>query len=393
MVEMEKYKLGDICEIVSGSTPKTNIDEYWEGTIKWITPAELNDDTYIITDSVRKITELAVKKTGLKSFPEGTVILSSRAPIGKVAIAGCEMYCNQGFKNLICSKKINNKYLYWFLKGNTVFLNSLGRGATFKELSKSIVSNIEINLPDIVYQKKAVETLEKVSEIIALRKRELSSLDDLIKARFVEMFGDPANNEKGFIKAPMGDYMTVLTDFSSNGSYKTLDSGVTMYDEPNYAWMVRTTDLESGDMTAIKYIDEEAYELLAKSKIYGGEIIMNKIGSAGKIYLMPQIDMPASLGRNAFMFRYDERINVKFLYHLLTSEYGQREIQQYVRGAVTKTITKNDVRAVLIIVPSIELQNEFESFVEQVNKSKVKVQKALNETQKLFDSLMQQYFG
>ena len=93
------------------------------------------------------------------------------------------------------------------------------------------------------------------------------------------------------------------------------------------------------------------------------------------------------------MFRYDERINVKFLYHLLTSEYGQREIQQYVRGAVTKTITKNDVRAVLIIVPPIELQNEFESFVEQVNKSKVAVQKALDETQLLFNSLMQEYFG
>ena len=158
--------------------------------------ATYNSDIDIAWIPTKKvpITELAVKKTGLKSFPEGTVILSSRAPIGKVAIAGCEMYCNQGFKNLICSKKINNKYLYWFLKGNTVFLNSLGRGATFKELSKSIVSNIEINLPDIVYQKKAVETLEKVSEIIALRKRELSSLDDLIKARFVEMFGDPATN-------------------------------------------------------------------------------------------------------------------------------------------------------------------------------------------------------
>ena len=207
------------------------------------------------------------------------------------------------------------------------------------------------------------------------------------------MFGDPANNEKGFIKAPMGDYMTLLTDFSSNGSYKTLDSGVTMYDEPNYAWMVRTTDLESGDMTSIKYIDKSAYELLSKSKIYGGEIIMNKIGSAGKIYLMPQINMPASLGRNAFMFRYDERINVKFLYHLLTSKYGQREIQQYVRGAVTKTITKNDARAVLIIVPPIELQNEFEAFVEQLDKSKVVVQKALGEAQLLFDSLMQQYFG
>ena len=248
-------------------------------------------------------------------------------------------------------------------------------------------------LVDISIQNEIVQQMDKVQKIIDMRQMELSHLDDLIKARFVEMFGDPVNNEKGFVKAPMGDYMTLLTDFSSNGSYKTLDSGVTMYDEPNYAWMVRTTDLESGDMDSIKYIDEQAYELLAKSKIFGGEIIMNKIGSAGKIYLMPKIDMPASLGRNAFMFRYDDRINVKFLYYLLTSDYGQREIQQYVRGAVTKTITKNDARAVLIIVPPIELQNEFEQFVEQVDKSKVAVQKALDETQLLFDSLMQEYFG
>ena len=169
----------------------------------------------------------------------------------------------------------------------------------------------------------------------------------------------------------MGEYMTLLTDFSSNGSYKTLDSGVTMYDEPNYAWMVRTTDLESGDMSSIKYIDEKAYELLSKSKIYGGEIIMNKIGSAGKVYLMPKIDMPASLGRNAFMFRYDDRINVRFLFEQLVSEYGQTEIQQYVRGAVTKTITKDDARSVLVIVPEKELQDEYVEFVKQVDKSKV----------------------
>ena len=290
---------------------------------------------------------------------------------------------------------VSKEYLCYFMRSNAYYTKLLGSvtGTTRKRISRKNLGNIELEIPPKEEQTDVVSQLECLINVINSRNKELQLFDNLIKARFVEMFGDPANNEKGFIKAPMGDYMTVLTDFSSNGSYKTLDSGVTMYDEPNYAWMVRTTDLESGDMTAIKYIDEEAYELLAKSKIYVGEIIMNKIGSAGKIYLMPQIDMPASLGRNAFMFRYDERINVKFLYHLLTSEYGQREIQQYVRGAVTKTITKNDVRAVLIIVPSIELQNEFESFVEQVNKSKVKVQKALNETQKLFDSLMQQYFG
>lgn len=168
-----KYKLGEICEIVSGSTPKTSVAEYWDGDIKWITPAELTNESYIIDDSVRKLTELGVKKTGLTPFPAGTVILSSRAPIGKVAIAGCEMYCNQGFKNLICSDKINNKYLYWFLKGNTAFLNSLGRGATFKEISKGIVSNIEINVPDAESQDRAVCNLEKISEVIKMRKKEI----------------------------------------------------------------------------------------------------------------------------------------------------------------------------------------------------------------------------
>ena len=263
------------------------------------------------------------------------------------------------------------RYFMYYLKSQH-FKNQLFKqitGSAQLNYGPSHLKKMIMPLINLSKQDEIIACMDKVQSIIEMRQQELVKLDDLIKARFVEMFGDPANNEKGFIKAPMGEYMTVLTDFSSNGSYKTLDSGVIMYDEPNYAWMVRTTDLESGDMTAIKYIDEEAYELLAKSKIYGGEIIMNKIGSAGKIYLMPQIDIPASLGRNAFMFRYDERINVKFLYHLLTSEYGQREIQQYVRGAVTKTITKNDVRAVLIIVPPIELQNEFESFVEQVNKS------------------------
>ena len=287
------------------------------------------------------------------------------------------------------------RYFMYYLKSQH-FKNQLFKqitGSAQLNYGPSHLKKMIMPLINLSKQDEIIACMDKVQSIIEMRQQELVKLDALIKARFVEMFGDPANNEKGFIKAPMGEYMTVLTDFSSNGSYKTLDSGVIMYDEPNYAWMVRTTDLESGDMTAIKYIDEEAYELLAKSKIYGGEIIMNKIGSAGKIYLMPQIDIPASLGRNAFMFRYDERINVKFLYHLLTSEYGQREIQQYVRGAVTKTITKNDVRAVLIIVPPIELQNEFESFVEQVNKSKVAVQKALDETQLLFNSLMQEYFG
>ena len=187
-------RLGDICTVVSGSTPSSSVAEYWDGEYAWITPAELSDESFIIHDSVRHITEQAIKETSLKSFPAGTVILSSRAPIGKTAIAGREMYCNQGFKNLICSEAIYNKYLYFFLSAKTEYLNSLGRGATFKEISKHIVENIETSLPDMEEQKKRATILEKVTDIIRLRHNQLSKLDQLVKSRFIEMFGDMKTN-------------------------------------------------------------------------------------------------------------------------------------------------------------------------------------------------------
>ena len=201
-------KLGDICSIVSGTTPKSNRPEYWDGDINWVTPAELNDDSDIIYESQRKITEQAVQDSSLKPFPAGTVLLSSRAPIGKVAIAGVEMYCNQGFKNLICSNRIYNQYLYHFLKNSTEYLNSLGRGATFKEISKSIVENIEIPLPPLDEQRRIVAVLDKVSDLIAKRREQLDKLDELVKARFVEMFGDVIQNERSWKQYIFSDIAT-----------------------------------------------------------------------------------------------------------------------------------------------------------------------------------------
>ena len=389
MVEMEKYKLGDICEIVSGSTPKTNIDEYWEGTIKWITPAELNDDTYIITDSVRKITELAVKKTGLKSFPEGTVILSSRAPIGKVAIAGCEMYCNQGFKNLICSKKINNKYLYWFLKGNTVFLNSLGRGATFKELSKSIVSNIEINLPDIVYQKKAVETLEKVSEIIALRKRELSSLDDLIKARFVEMFGDPATNPMRWSETTIGDECFYIKD----GPHKSLpDIGKENGGHP----FISVRNIVNGyiDFSTARYISDEDYaNAIKKCHPEKGDMLYSKGGTTGIAKLI-DIDEEFANWVHVAVLKFDKsKLNGIFFENMLNGDYCFEQSQRLTKGIANRDLELSAMAQIKMYRPPMEIQKQFADFVNQVDKSKVAIQKALDKTQMLFDSLMQEYFG
>jgi len=148
----DSANLPDVTEFVLGSTPKSSEADYWDGDVKWITPAELEDSTFEIFDSVRHITEAGVKAAGLKSFPAGTVIFSTRAPIGKTAIAGCEMYCNQGFKNFVCGERLNPVYLFSVLRIHKDYFVGLGTGATFKELSKARLEKISISIPPLTLQ-------------------------------------------------------------------------------------------------------------------------------------------------------------------------------------------------------------------------------------------------
>ena len=374
---MAKYKLGEICEIVSGSTPKTSVEEYWDGDIKWITPAELNDDSYIVYDSARKITEEAVKKTGLSSFPEGTVILSSRAPIGKVAIAGCEMYCNQGFKNLICSEKINNKYLYWFLKGNTDLLNSLGRGATFKEISKQIVSNIEINVPEENEQKKAVENLEKISKLIKLRKQELDKLDELIKARFVELFGDPKLNPKKWdvvnISEVVGGkvsngFFAKRDDYCDDGNIRVL--GVANIVNRMYSNLEDLPRTNADDKDIEKFEVKYGDMLFCRSSLVAEGI--------GKASIIPE-DVQENILFECHVIRLPLDLSKcvpEFVQTLSTMDYFRNQVISQSKTATMTTIGQAGILKTDIILPPIDKQKEFYDFVKQVDKSKVVALKA-----------------
>ena len=383
--EVMRYKLGEICEIVSGSTPKTSVPEYWDGDIKWITPAELNDDSYIINDSVRKITELGVKKTGLSPFPVGTVILSSRAPIGKVAIAGCEMYCNQGFKNLICSDKINNRYLFWFLKGNTDYLNSLGRGATFKEISKQIVASIEINVPGIKEQEDAVSVLERVSGIMQFRKQELQMLDDLIKARFIEMFGDLKLNPFGWKLQNFEDLTELITD-GEHATPRRVSEGI-------YLLSARNILNHSLQLKDVDYIDQEEYDRIAKRIIpREGDVLISCSGTVGRCCSVPS-GLKFQMVRSAALIRFKDCLSPIFAEYMITSDFLQDQINSSKTASSQANLFQGKIAKLKGFVPPKELQIQFVDFVKQVNKSKFAVQKALAETQLLFDSLMQQYFS
>ena len=387
---MAKYKLGDICEIVSGSTPKSEVAEDWDGDIKWITPAELNEDSYIVSDSVRKISQLGVQKTGLTPFPAGTVILSSRAPIGKVAIAGCEMYCNQGFKNLICSSVIDSCYLYWFLKGKTAFLNSLGRGATFKEISKQIVASIEIEVPSLEQQITIVQLLERINEIMKARKQELCALDTLIKARFVEMFGDPVINDRGW------QQITLLESLEAGRSvtYGIVQTG----DEfENGTPVFRPIDIAGGHVPKreeLKKTDPLISAQYKRTLLKGNELLITVRGSVGETFQTTDEFEGCNVGRNIVPLVTDSnKVLQRFLQELFAQDAIKSWLKGITKGIALQGLNMGEFKEMPVIMPPIALQRVFVGFASQVDKSKAAVQAALDKARVMFDGLMQEYFG
>ena len=181
-------KISDVAVVAGGSTPKTQTPEYWDGDLNWFTPAELENCSWYVYSSQRKITKAGVKSCHLEEFPINTVLLSSRAPIGKLAIARETFYCNQGFKNIICGETVNPIYLYHLLMYNINYMKSLGKGATFKEISKKIVEDIKIPVPPLELQEKFAAVAEQIESEKSKIKSAIAETQTLFNALMAEYF-------------------------------------------------------------------------------------------------------------------------------------------------------------------------------------------------------------
>lgn len=186
----EWIKISRIACVAGGSTPKTQIREYWNGDLNWFTPVELEDCSWYVYSSQRKITEAAVKSAHLAEFPINTVLLTSRAPIGKLAMAKEKFYCNQGFKNIVCGENVIPSYMYHLLMYNVDYLKSLGKGATFKEISKTIVEDIKIPVPPLELQEKFAAVVEQIEAEKSKIKSAIAETQNLFNALMAEYFED-----------------------------------------------------------------------------------------------------------------------------------------------------------------------------------------------------------
>ena len=312
-MKWETKKLGEIAQIVSGSTPKRNNSKFWDGEIFFATPKDLSNlSSKYLEKTANKITKEGLESCSTQILPINSILLSSRAPIGLVAITKVALCTNQGFKSLVLKDNISPDYVYYFLKASTKQLNALGRGATFKEISKKIVEKVQIPLPPLAEQERIAAILDKADALHARTRAQLAAYDELLQAVFLEMFGDPVLNEKGWPKNKLKDFGEIIT--GNTPSKRNAE-----YYSSKFIEWVKTKNIEEGKTFLTK-----AEKYLSKKGASAGRIIKpnallvcciaGSIKSIGKVALA---DRKVAFNQQINAIQPTEEINSLFLYSMV----------------------------------------------------------------------------
>jgi type I restriction enzyme, S subunit len=382
---VKERKLGDVCKVVSGSTPKRAKPEYWCGTIPWVAPKEISNlSTPYLHDSVEKITDLGFKSCSTAMLPTGSLLLSSRAPIGLLAINTIPVCTNQGFKNLVPSDEIHIEYLYYYLKHNIKALQARGNGATFKELPKTSVENFPVLLPfHLDDQKRIAQLLGKVEGLITQRKQSLQQLDDLLKSVFLEMF---------------------LTDLKDEDKYKTITKACDFIDyrgktPPRVADgipLINAKCVRRGYFNSerLDFVSDETYK---KAMVRGfpkaNDVLFTTEGATfGYTCRIPMGFDKFSVGQRLITMVCKDGYQPEVLEFVLNNQYIQKKLSNRLSGSAALGIRAAELVKVAIPFPSPAPQLQFTAIVNKVEGIKSHYQQSLTELENLYGALSQKAF-
>ena len=388
----------ELGEIITGNTPSKKTEAFWSSEdICFIKPDIIADDGINeIVDSNEYISENARKKA--RVVGKNSIFITCIGSIGKIGIASDGEYAfNQQINAIIPNDRVQPKYLAYNLLFNKPRLVAVANAPVVPIINKSQFGEFTVNIEtDIDRQCEIVDVLDKLTQIIQQRNKEISALDDLIKARFIEMFGDAVVNPMNWPVKKLKDMSVQINSGNTpkGGSENYVEDGITFFRSQN-VWKDRL------EMDDIAYIDAKTHESMKRSSLKQGDILMTKTGrintensSLGRAALYMGEDDMANVNGHVYFIRLKPEVNNKFVLRILVSPEYRDLIRRVCVGGIDKRqLNKEHIEDFPIICPPSDMVDEYVAFADQVNKSKVKVQKALNETQKLFDSLMQQYFG
>ncbi len=386
-----RYRLKDIFDLQMGKTPARQNIKYWDKSdCKWISIADLSRSEKYISNTKEKISDIAVKETGIRVIPANTVIMSFKLSIGKVAITADNMYSNEAImafndKHVV---EILPEYVFYMFK--YMRWDSGSNNAVMgKTLNKTTISEIEIDICSIKKQQEIVAILDKMDNILSNKYKEIHLLDELVKARFVEMFGDPVINSMGWDETTVGDECFYIKD----GPHKSLtDIGKENGGHP----FISVRNIVNGciDLSTARYISDDDYaEAIKKCHPEKGDILYSKGGTTG-IAKLVDIDEKFANWVHVAVLKFDKtKLNGVFLENMLNGAYCYEQSQRLTKGIANRDLVLSAIAKIKLYRPPIDLQEKFADFVRQVYKSKAVIEKSLKELETLQASLMQKYFS
>lgn len=310
-------------------------------------------------------------------------VVKDGAGIGRTVMLPAKSSVIGTMQYLIPKQHISPEYLKYVVQ--YMHLEKYFTGATIPHIYFKDYKNEEFNLDDINKQSQIVNTLRCVESTIDLRKQEIGKLDNLIKARFVEMFGDLRFNSKDWNIQSFEELTEIITD-GEHSTPRRVSSGI-------YLLSARNILNHSIQLSDVDYIDEEEYRRISKRVIpRAGDVLISCSGTVGRCCSVPA-GLKFQMVRSAALLRFKNCINPVFAEYMITSDFIQDQINSSKTASSQANLFQGKIAKLKGFVPPLELQEQFLAFAKQIDKSKVVVQKALDKAQQLFDSLMQEYFG
>ena len=330
-------------------------------------------------------------------MPKGSVLVTCIGNIGKIGILQNECAFNQQINAIIPNfSLISPKFLAYAIKAQQKTLNAKANAAVVPIINKSSFSKIKICVPELLEQDKVLKRLGLVDQLITLHERQINKLNILIKSEFVEIFGDPVRNEKSWSTKTLKDLSVKITNGTTpKGGSKVYAKKGIMFLRSQNIWKNKI------DLDDVAYIDDKTNEKMLESVLKHNDILITKTGrintensSLGRSALYKGKDGQANINGHVYLVRLKPEINHLFVLNILISDSYRELIRKMCVGGIDKRqLNKNHVEDFPIILPPIKLQNHFAAFVQQVDKSRLAVQKSLGQLEILKKSLMQKYFG
>ena len=374
-----KVALGGIFEISSGGTPSKTHAEYYDGNIPWVKTGDLKSEYLNSVDEY--ITDEGLKNSSAKMYEPGTVLLAMYgATIGAASILTFNACTNQACAAFKPCKYVIPEYLYYFLLSRREKFIHDGVGGAQPNISGRYLKQVEFELYPINEQRFVISVLDRVNRIISLKKEEIKKLDELIKARFIEMFGSVKTE---LLLEDISEFITVGIANSATHAYS--DSGVPLLRNQN----IKENFLDDTDL---KYITPEFAKLYESKKLKENDIIAMRTGYPGVCCLVPK-KYEGCQTFTTLIIRLKPNNNPVYICNFINSDFAKAFIDSEKVGVAQQNLGAKSLAKMPIIIAPKEKQDIFSEFAKQVDKSKVAIQKSLAETQLLFDKLMQDYFG